>query len=110
MTTEPTPHTSPAPTLVNYPVSPINSSTGGVSAHNGKKLDAMPVPPSPTKASAAPFAATNSGRDPEKGHAEYEGEGTADSPFVIKYAPDDPSNPMTWSPARKWLIVANAVS
>lgn len=35
----------------------------------------------------------------------YEGRGTLDDPFVVRWAEGDPRNPLNWSPTRRWLIV-----
>ncbi|GAA5887424.1 hypothetical protein JCM6882_002524 [Rhodosporidiobolus microsporus] len=46
----------------------------------------------------------------EKGAAApmYEGEGTEEKPFVVKWLPDDAENPQNWKNRTKWLVTANA--
>lgn len=34
----------------------------------------------------------------------YEGSGTEDDPYVVQWIPDDPRNPMLYSPLKKWSI------
>lgn len=55
---------------------------------------------------------TANARDSEKAGAEepLEGEGTVQSPFVVKWGEADPSNPLNFGYWRKWVIVANVVS
>lgn len=36
----------------------------------------------------------------------YDGNGTEQDPFIVKFQRDDPSNPMNWSQFRKWSITA----
>ena len=36
----------------------------------------------------------------------YDGQGTEKDPFVVEFHPQDPENPMNWSPFRKWFITA----
>lgn len=38
----------------------------------------------------------------------YEGRGTAEDPYVVKFKPEDPANPMNWLSARKWLYIGIA--
>ncbi|KAM0276411.1 hypothetical protein ACHAQH_006763 [Verticillium albo-atrum] len=37
-------------------------------------------------------------------HHEYEGSGTSEDPYVISWIPDDPRDPMGWSPFVHWFI------
>lgn len=36
----------------------------------------------------------------------YSGNGTSASPYIVEFTPNDPSNPMNFSSARKWLITS----
>ncbi|KAI0836315.1 MFS general substrate transporter [Hypoxylon sp. FL0890] len=44
------------------------------------------------------------GVTPEVANFQYEGSGTEADPYVVKWIPDDPRNPMNFSPFRRWLI------
>jgi hypothetical protein len=37
----------------------------------------------------------------------YDGEGTKESPFIVKFLPGDQTNPFEWSERKKWLTVVN---
>lgn len=44
--------------------------------------------------------------DPEKAVEDrYEGHGTAESPYVVRWLEGDKANPLLWSQLRKWTIV-----
>ncbi|KAH6624848.1 major facilitator superfamily domain-containing protein [Chaetomium sp. MPI-SDFR-AT-0129] len=36
---------------------------------------------------------------------QYPGEGTSESPYVVDFLPDDGSNPMQYSPIKKWTVM-----
>ena len=42
--------------------------------------------------------------DQEEGVMIYPGEGTAESPFIVDWVPEDPENPRNWTKARKWPL------
>ncbi|KAI0467760.1 major facilitator superfamily domain-containing protein [Xylaria cf. heliscus] len=44
------------------------------------------------------------GITPEVEHFDYQGSGTDNDPFLVKWIPDDPRNPMAFSDGIKWLI------
>ncbi|KAI1411114.1 MFS general substrate transporter [Hypoxylon sp. FL1857] len=44
------------------------------------------------------------GVTPEVANFPYEGSGTEADPYVVKWIPDDPRNPMNFSAFRRWLI------
>ncbi|GAA6055392.1 hypothetical protein JCM3770_001086 [Rhodotorula araucariae] len=45
----------------------------------------------------------------EKGQAvPYDGEGTVEKPYIVKFLDDDKENPMNWSQTKKWGITCNA--
>ncbi|GAA5834016.1 hypothetical protein JCM11251_003593 [Rhodosporidiobolus azoricus] len=57
----------------------------------------------------APSRATEN--DAEKGAADvnpYEGEGTEEKPYVVKWLPEDAENPQTWKQSTKWVITAGS--
>ncbi|KAG0651643.1 Major facilitator superfamily multidrug transporter mdrA [Hyphodiscus hymeniophilus] len=35
---------------------------------------------------------------------QYTGEGTAEDPFIVTWIPNDPGNPMQFSPSKKWFV------
>jgi len=37
----------------------------------------------------------------------YEGEGTTESPYIVKFRKSDNGDPMQWTELTKWLITAN---
>ncbi|OTB03604.1 hypothetical protein M426DRAFT_321524 [Hypoxylon sp. CI-4A] len=44
------------------------------------------------------------GVTPEVASYQYQGSGTEADPYVVKWIPDDPRNPMNFSPATRWFI------
>ncbi|KAI2469668.1 MFS general substrate transporter [Annulohypoxylon bovei var. microspora] len=44
------------------------------------------------------------GITPEVKNYEYEGSGTEADPYLVKWIPDDPRNPMNFSPLKRWSI------
>ncbi|KAI1402403.1 MFS general substrate transporter [Hypoxylon fuscum] len=44
------------------------------------------------------------GITPEVVNHEYHGSGTEADPYLVKWIPDDPRNPMNFSPLRRWFI------
>lgn len=45
----------------------------------------------------------------EKGSAvPYEGQGTTESPFIVKFLDGEQANPQNWSKTKKWTITANS--
>ncbi|KAL1986734.1 hypothetical protein VTN96DRAFT_5599 [Rasamsonia emersonii] len=43
---------------------------------------------------------------PEVQNFPYTGSGTCDDPYVITWIPNDPRNPMLFSPVKKWMLTA----
>ncbi|KAI1104933.1 MFS general substrate transporter [Jackrogersella minutella] len=46
----------------------------------------------------------HAGITPEVANYDYEGSGTEDDPYIVRWIPDDPRNPMNFSEFRKWAI------
>lgn len=97
-------HPSPAPTLV-------------AEAHHGQHEN--PAPPSPKHnfastpvndtagaESMTPTLTTSTG-DLEKAHTKvYEGDGSEERPFIVRWQEGDRANPFNWSKTARWAIVA----
>ncbi|BGP30492.1 hypothetical protein JCM10296v2_002247 [Rhodotorula toruloides] len=76
------------------PTSTLHGSPTG-----GNKLDLHPSP-SPHKA--------HDGLDTATAPVPYGGEGTEESPYIVKWLDGEEENPQNWSGTKKWLITANA--
>ncbi|KAL9948965.1 hypothetical protein D7B24_009487 [Verticillium nonalfalfae] len=86
-----------------------NSSASSVTAtHPDLDIEAQPTR---TKEGHFKLLYDQAGVTPEVLNHTYPGEGTAESPYLVDFLPEDVRNPMTFSQTKKWSItVVNAVA
>ncbi|KAG5660264.1 hypothetical protein KAF25_003786 [Fusarium avenaceum] len=60
--------------------------------------------PAPTRIPYWRLVADQAGITPEVQNYKYDGSGTEEDPYRVKWIPNDPRNPMTFSQVKKWFI------
>lgn len=94
---------SPADTMVDLAASLDDASLSRASPAEDAASSAADPPPSP----ASTMHAGRGGYFREEFEKDLEGAGTADEPFVVRFAADDKENPLIFRDGSKWLIVAS---
>lgn len=98
---------STTPTLVDPPLSREPTHSLDSSPVSGKTE--LPSTTEPDSFSKTPPPQRMGGPSPAEEHS-YEGQGTLENPYVVKWDPVDRRNPLTWTSRKKWTIVSiNAI-
>lgn len=81
----------------------VNSSASSITATEANP-DLESQRPNKTHVSHFQIVFDQAGVTPEVLAHKYQGQGTAESPYVVEFLPQDPRNPMLFSKTKKWSI------
>jgi hypothetical protein len=85
---------------------PEKGGTAAMSGSEEKEVNTSSAfePVQPTKIPYWRLVVDKAGVTPEVEHYPFPGSGTEDDPYLVQWIPNDPRNPMSFSPVLKWFL------